>query len=510
MKISLVSGLALIAGLALAAVPARADTRMQVAVGSTPVRTQPSAGAPQAGQVSSGEILFVSRIEGDWAAVSPPDRLDVWLNKDFVEGNRVVAKSIQVRSGPGIQYDVVGTLERGAPVMPRGEEGEWCRIAPPSSTTFWVKVGDLSEIPVPTTPIREVTTAPTPAPAAPATPPPAQAAVPAPAPQPAPVAAAAPAPATPVPAPAPVAAVPAPTPTPATPVRVAPSNPKAPAATPVQRPAPAVSAPAAAAAKPAPAKPAAPAAPPPESTAALAQMLPPSTPPPPQPSAPAPAAVVPPAPAPRAAPPSAPVLHPATAIPAPVQRPAAPAPQVTAAAPAPRPAAAPAVAQTPAPAPARQPAPATPAAAAAKSAPAPAPRPVAAHAAAQPVPAPASTVTAQKSRNVGAPVDQTYVDELDLDDSLPNQGKGVQVEGELRSAPFMAGSPSRYRLVDEDEDGMLEMVCHIHGDPEQLRAYVGKGISVRGREYWVEESDMPVVVVGQIVPLAPENEPVVY
>ena len=32
-------------------------------------------------------------VEGDWAAVSPPDRLDVWLNKDFVEGNRVIAKN---------------------------------------------------------------------------------------------------------------------------------------------------------------------------------------------------------------------------------------------------------------------------------------------------------------------------------------------------------------------------------------------------------------------------------
>ena len=78
-----------------------------------------------------GEILFVSRMEGDWAALSPPDRIGLWLNKDFVEGNRVVARSIQLRAGPGIQYDVVGSLERGAPVMPRGEEGEWCQIGRP-------------------------------------------------------------------------------------------------------------------------------------------------------------------------------------------------------------------------------------------------------------------------------------------------------------------------------------------------------------------------------------------
>ena len=44
----------------------------------------------------------------------------------------------------------------------------------------------------------------------------------------------------------------------------------------------------------------------------------------------------------------------------------------------------------------------------------------------------------------------------------------------------------------------------------QLRQFIGKGVSIRGREYWVEKSDMPVVVVGQIVPLAPANEPVMF
>ena len=106
------------------------------------------------------------------------------------------------------------------------------------------------------------------------------------------------------------------------------------------------------------------------------------------------------------------------------------------------------------------------------------------------------------------------MDDLDLED-LPNQGKSVQVEGELRNAPFMAGSPSRYRLQARDEDGVLEMVCHVHGDSEILRDYVGKGVAIRGREYWVEESDMPVVVVGQIAPLAAdddedEDEPVMF
>ena len=106
-------------------------------------------------------------------------------------------------------------------------------------------------------------------------------------------------------------------------------------------------------------------------------------------------------------------------------------------------------------------------------------------------------------------MDPDLVDDLNLEDQ-PGQGKFVQVEGELRNAPFMAGSPSRYRLQARDEDGVLEMVCHVHGDSKTLRAYVGKEVSIRGREYWVEESDMPVVIVGQLVPLAPASEPVMF
>ena len=480
MKIHFPTGAVWIALLALATSSATADTRMQVSAASTPVRTQPSSSAPQVGRATSGEILFVARVEGDWAAVSPPDRLDVWLNKDFIEGNRVIAKSIQIRSGPGVQHDIVGTLERGAPVMPRGEEGDWCKIAPPSSVTLWVAKSDLSEITARTTPIREVAVAPKPAP-----PPEAPAAAPAPAPEsrpaPAPEAPApsyeiAQAPAAPVapivPPSAPVVA-PQPPPAPPAPVaKVAPSNPKAAEAQAARSSAPA---PTPAEPRMAPAAPMAASAAPARPVTETAR-----TPAPPPPvSAPAPQVAPPPPP------PVAPTLRPATAIPGPAVRPVA----TNRPAPAPRPAAKPMA--KPSAVPAAKPAPVAPT-----------------------VPAPAAVVVAQKSKNVDVTVDQALVDDLDLDDSLPGQGKSVQVEGELRNAPFMAASPSRYRLVDTDEDGVLEMVCHIHGDSGELREYIGQTVSIRGREYWVEESDMPVVVVGKIVSLEPEDEagdePVMY
>jgi hypothetical protein len=471
MKISSSCRFVLLALLAMAAASADAETRMQVAAASTPVYTRPSADAPQAGKASSGEILFVSNVDGDWAAISPPDRLDVWLNKDFIEGNRVIAKSIQIRSGPGVQYDIVGTLERGAPVMPRGEDGDWCKIAPPSSVTLWVKKSDLSEVVARTTPIREVATVATPAPQPPPEKPVPQPEVaPASRPQPLPQ----PTPSGPEPA-APIQSAPQPSSAPAATVKVAPSNPNAPAPQPIQRPAPAPATMAASPSAPAP-SPMAPSAAParPVAIASRTPSAPVAAPTPavsaaPSRPAPAPSQVAPPAPR-----PAAPALRPATAIPGPAARSAS----TNAAAP---------------------------------QSPRPAQRPAAVPAAAKPAPASSGAATAQKPKALEVQVDQKLVDGLDLDEELPNQGKSVQVEGELRNAPFLAASPSRYRLLAYD-DGVLEMVCHVHGDPEMLREYIGKGVSIRGREYWVEESDMPVVVVGQIEPLAPadEDEPVLF
>ncbi len=449
MKISISIRFLLVALLAAASTSAMAETRMQVSVASTPVYTQPSAGAQQLGNASSGEIVFVSRIDGEWAAIAPLDRHSVWLNKDFVEGNRVIAKNIQVRSGPGVQYDVVGSLERGAPVMPLGEEGEWCKIAPPSSATLWVRTRDLSEIATRTTPIREVATVTTPeiqaepAPPAPPLPDPTTPPSTDSAELPKPASTTEPPPSTPEPPVADVTEVAATTPSPEPPppssaIKVAPSIPNTPAPKPQPRPTPATP-------------------PPPTTTSPMASGAAPARP------------VTTPAHTPANPPPP---LRPAIALPAAKPNPPPLQPQTL-----------------------TKPAPIRPGTVL---------RPTS-----KTVPAPPTVVAAHKPKAPEVQVEQSLVDDLELDNEIPTQGKAVQVEGELRNAPFMAGSPSRYRLVTR-EDGILEMVCHVHGHSDILREYVGKGVSIRGREFWVETSDMPVVVVGQIVPLSPASEPVLF
>jgi len=465
MKVSLPFTSLILALLAWGPAAAHAESRMQVAVPSSPVMNQASAQAQSIGTVASGEILFVTRVEGDWAAVSPPERFTLWLNKDFIEGNRVVAKVIQVRSGPGIEHPVVGTLKRGAPVMPRGEEGDWCKIAPPSSCILWVNRKDLTEIKTHTTPIREVEAVAEPAKPAPKPQPTAPTVKPAPAPvvksvsksnAPKPVAKPAAKPADPPP------------PLSTRPIRIAPSKPQAattpppvrqtrvrtPATTTARAPASAMQAPLI---TPTRKK---------TSTKTSSKKTASSS----KTSTKTPTS-------------SKPTLRPATALPV-QSTPPPPRKQVRKRRP---------VTAQPAPPPKKR------------------VRKRKIQAKTRPVPAPAKTVAKAKKQKLEVDVDPALVEDLDLAD-LPNQGKSVQVEGEVRNAPFLAASPSRYRLLDYD-DRILEMVCHLHGDSTVLRQFVGKGVSIRGREYWVESSDMPVIVVGEIIPLAPSTaaeEPVLF
>ena len=57
--------------------------------------------------------------------------------------------------------------------------------------------------------------------------------------------------------------------------------------------------------------------------------------------------------------------------------------------------------------------------------------------------------------------------------------------------------PSHFRLMQRGASGMD---CLVHGDPARLRPLVGKAVSVRGKAYAVTETDLPVVVVGDISP----------
>jgi hypothetical protein len=137
-----------------------------------------------------------------WAKIVLPPGAHVWINTAYLNASNetVRPKKLNMRSGPGENYSIIGRLQGGDVVKPIATKGDWTEIEAPTNAYAYVAAQYLKQ----EAPAAPAAPAPAPAPPEPAPTPTTVAAVPpvAPPPTEAPV----------VPAPTPA---PAPTPTPA-------------------------------------------------------------------------------------------------------------------------------------------------------------------------------------------------------------------------------------------------------------------------------------------------------
>jgi uncharacterized protein YgiM (DUF1202 family) len=128
-----------------------------------------------------------------WAKILLPPNAHVWVNSSFIDATNKTArpKRLNLRSGPGENYSVIGLLERGEAVKELKTKGDWMEIEPPPSAYAFMAAQYLQQEapavaaasptavppaetpPVAATPATAVAPAPTP----PAEPPPAPAEV---------------------------------------------------------------------------------------------------------------------------------------------------------------------------------------------------------------------------------------------------------------------------------------------------------------------------------------------
>jgi hypothetical protein len=225
------------------------------------VRGQANVGSEVVTQLRKGEpVIVIDEISvekpkpGDpakWLKIVMPTNTPVWVNATFLTNHVVMPKVLNIRSGPGEQFSVIGRLDRDATVQEIRVVENWMEIIAPTNTFAFVAADLIERTNAPAAVAKTEA-----APAKPAEPAPTPVVVPAPAPAPAPVTETvkveptpAPAPvvdnapkpivvaeAKPAPAPEPVAPAPAPAPV-VIPVP-APAAPKAPPADVVIQPIP--------------------------------------------------------------------------------------------------------------------------------------------------------------------------------------------------------------------------------------------------------------------------------
>jgi len=138
-----------------------------------------------------------------WAKIAFPANAHVWVHASFVDrtNKTVLPKKLNVRTGPGENYSIVGIMEQGAPVKEISTKAGWIEIEAPANAYAFVAARFLKQDhgALAVAALRQTEAAPAPAPVvqpAPAAPPPTERpATPAVAPAPAPASAPAPQPA---------------------------------------------------------------------------------------------------------------------------------------------------------------------------------------------------------------------------------------------------------------------------------------------------------------------------
>lgn len=111
------------------------------------------------------EEITLKRSKNDepsaWAKINLPSGAHVWVNAIFIDEatKTVKPKKLNLRGGPGENYSIIGSLEKGAAVKEIQTRGAWVEIEPPAGAFAFVAAQYLKQE-TPAAPVPEPTPAP--------------------------------------------------------------------------------------------------------------------------------------------------------------------------------------------------------------------------------------------------------------------------------------------------------------------------------------------------------------
>lgn len=90
-----------------------------------------------------GQINLDKHATGEpaqWAKIALPSSVHVWVHNKYIDAaNKVVsAKKLNLRSGPGENFNVLGVIEKGTPVNELETKGAWTKIEPPTNAYAFI------------------------------------------------------------------------------------------------------------------------------------------------------------------------------------------------------------------------------------------------------------------------------------------------------------------------------------------------------------------------------------
>src|SRR4051794_22782860 len=81
-----------------------------------------------------------------WAKIMFPTNAHVWVHSTYIDANKTVKpKKLNVRTGAGENYSVVGTIEQGTAVKEISTKDNWLQIEAPASAFAYVAASYLQQ-----------------------------------------------------------------------------------------------------------------------------------------------------------------------------------------------------------------------------------------------------------------------------------------------------------------------------------------------------------------------------
>jgi uncharacterized protein YgiM (DUF1202 family) len=130
--------------------PAFADNESAVAKqNNINIRGQANINSEVVGHLKQGEAVTVLKEvtlkhpktdePAKWAQIALPAGMHVWVNGSFLDTNQtVVATKLNLRTGPGENFSVIGQLHKGDTVKALNVKGDWAEVEAPSSAYAFV------------------------------------------------------------------------------------------------------------------------------------------------------------------------------------------------------------------------------------------------------------------------------------------------------------------------------------------------------------------------------------
>lgn len=124
--------------------PAVVNTRNANVRGQAAINSEVVTSLKRGEQVNVLEEVTLKKPKTDeparWAKIALPPSVGVWVHSDFIDAaaKTTKPKRLNLRSGPGENYSVLGRVDQGTPIKEIEVKGEWVKIEAPANTFAFV------------------------------------------------------------------------------------------------------------------------------------------------------------------------------------------------------------------------------------------------------------------------------------------------------------------------------------------------------------------------------------